>query len=207
MFNSPQAVADRLQIQPTTKVLDLGGTAQPFAFGDVTLVDIVAPPTSSRARFVKLDLCRQTLPFKDREFDVCIASHILEDLYNPFICLDEIRRVASRGYIETPHRGREVSLTQGSGHGVPGWGHHRWSFEDAGPGRFRVIAKTWHLVRDDALKVARWRGPDCFGFFWDGSYSYEVLNTLDEHGDHWERLVQEHNEFVRQNAQHVELAR
>ncbi len=207
MYNSQEMVAERLRIGRETRVLDLGGAAEPFRFGVVTLVDVVEPrDRSAFASVVRLDLCREQLPFRDLEFDVCIASHTLEDLYNPFLCLEHMKRVARRGYIETPHRGREASFTQGTSDAqIPGWGHHRWSFEDVDAGRFRVIAKAWHLLRDDALRIARWHGPDFFGFFWEGTYTYEVLNTLDERGDQWDHLLEDHNAFVRRHARWIEL--
>jgi len=116
MFLSQHWVANKLHITPATKVLDIGGSAARFEFGDVTVVDVVEPDWD--CRFVPVDICRERLPFAAGEFEVCVCTHTLEDLYNPFLAMDEMQRVAGRGYIETPHRGLEacfsVSANQGA---------------------------------------------------------------------------------------------
>lgn len=191
-------VALRLAIGPNTRVLDVGGSAAGFALGDVTGVDLL--PRDDGRKSVRVDICREPLPFDDDEFDVCICGHTLEDLYNPFLAIDEMRRVAKRGYFETPHRGLEicygVSPEQGT---YPGWGHHHWIFETTSPTSFRVLPKSWHLLRHDAAKVAQWAGPSSFEFFWFGGFDYSVLQCLDEDGDHWDELVSDHNAFVAAN--------
>ena len=200
MFLAQQWVAMRLRIDRDTKVLDIGGAGARFERGDVTVVDI-APPAWDGAHFVQLDVCRERLPFATGEFDVCICTQTLEDLYDPFLVLDEMRRVARRGYIETPHRGLEssfaVSAHQG---GYPGWGHHRWMFEVVNARRFRVVPKTWQLLRHDARKVVHWSGPSLFEFFWEGGYEYEHVALMDAGGDHWHPMLAEHNEFVGRHA-------
>lgn len=191
-------IALRLNIGPETKVLDVGGSAGGFTFGKVTNVDLV--PGEHAERTLAVDLCREPLPFEDDEFDVCICAHTLEDLYNPFLALDEIRRVAKKGYLEMPHRGAEVCYGVSPEQGVyPGWGHHHWMFETTSPTSFRVIAKTWYLLRHDAEKVGVWAGPSSFEFFWHGGYEYETLQCLDADGDHWQELVADHNAFVAAN--------
>ena len=42
------------------------------------------------------------LPFKDKEFDFVIASHVLEHVNDPVLFLEELQRVAKSGYIEVP---------------------------------------------------------------------------------------------------------
>ena len=196
-------VALRLGIRPDTTVLDVGGSAAGFEYGTVTNVDL--RPGESGERIVAVDLCRDRLPFEDNEFDVCICAHTLEDLDTPFLALDEIKRVAKKGYLETPHRGSEACFGVSPEQGVyPGWGHHKWMFETTGPGSFRVIAKTWHLLRHDAEKVGLWAGPSSFEFFWHDDFEYTALQILDQDGDHWGELVAEHNEFVAANRQLIQ---
>ena len=191
-------VALRLNIRPDTKVLDVGGSAGGFTYGCVTNVDIV--PGTDDAKTVAVDLCREPLPFADDEFDVCICTHTLEDLYNPFLALDEIKRVAKKGYLEMPHRGAESCFGVSPEQGVyPGWGHHHWIFETTSPSSFRVIEKGWYLLRHDATRIGLWAGPSSFEFFWHGGYEYEVSQCLDATGDHWHELVQNHNDFAAAN--------
>ena len=50
-----------------------------------------------------VQLTQKKLPFKDKEFDFVIASHVLEHVADPIFFLSEIQRVSSKGgYIEVP---------------------------------------------------------------------------------------------------------
>ena len=51
-------------------------------------------------KFVKLS--EKTLPFKNKEFDFVIASHVLEHVEDPAFFIKELERVSSQGYIELP---------------------------------------------------------------------------------------------------------
>jgi hypothetical protein len=55
-----------------------------------------------------VDFSTDKLPYKDKEFDFVYARHVLEDLYNPFNCMDEMSRVAKAGFIECPSPIAEV---------------------------------------------------------------------------------------------------
>ena len=47
-------------------------------------------------------LTSNILPFKDKEFDFVIASHVIEHVKDVNIFLKELQRVSSKGYIELP---------------------------------------------------------------------------------------------------------
>ena len=51
-------------------------------------------------KFIKLN--DKTLPFKDKEFDFVIASHVMEHVDDINYFIKEIERVSSKGYIELP---------------------------------------------------------------------------------------------------------
>ena len=51
-------------------------------------------------KFIKLD--SKTLPFKDKEFDFVIASHVIEHVEDVSFFINELERVSSKGYIELP---------------------------------------------------------------------------------------------------------
>ena len=44
----------------------------------------------------------EKLPFKDKEFDYVILSHVLEHVPEPFNLKKEIERIGKAGYIELP---------------------------------------------------------------------------------------------------------
>lgn len=52
--------------------------------------------------FVKIN--GKKLPFKDKEFDFVIASHVIEHVEDFEFFLKELERISSRGYIELPTR-------------------------------------------------------------------------------------------------------
>ena len=51
-------------------------------------------------KFIRLN--EKTLPFKDKEFDFVIASHVLEHVEDVDFFITELERVSTKGYIELP---------------------------------------------------------------------------------------------------------
>ena len=82
------------------KVLDIGCgyTANKFA---TTICD-----TQDLSKFYKeknfIKLKSKNLPFKDKEFDFVIASHVLEHVEDFKFFINELERVSDKGYIELP---------------------------------------------------------------------------------------------------------
>src|SRR3989304_7536345 len=110
---SDKEIIQRFKVRPTDKVLDIGGSMRQRDEINVhTLVDIIppeeAPYGASKLKaenFVKVDITKDKLPFKDKEFDFCICSHTLEDLSSPFLIIDEMARGSKKGLIITPSMG------------------------------------------------------------------------------------------------------
>jgi hypothetical protein len=140
-------VLDRAQVLARLAVndlvLDVGGWADPFARAD-WVVDLEpyatrglyghADPAAERftaQTWVQRDICdREPWPFADRQFDVALCSHTLEDVRDPVWVCEELQRVASAGYIEVPSRLEEQSFgVQGP---WVGWSHHRWLIDVEG---------------------------------------------------------------------------
>lgn len=83
-----------------------------------------AKQTCGREGQKKVDFDSEPLPYKAGQVNFAYCRHTVEDLGNPAYFLKELRRVAKRGYIETPSPLAE--LTRGvCGAGV-GYVHHRW---------------------------------------------------------------------------------
>ena len=51
-------------------------------------------------KFIRLN--EKTLPFRDKEFDFVIASHVLEHVEDVDFFINELERVSTKGYIELP---------------------------------------------------------------------------------------------------------
>lgn len=87
-------------------VLEIGAGGNPY-FRSNVLVD--AYESTGERHWVPLTMDRPTvlafaekLPFKDKEFDFVIASHVLEHSVDPVLFLEEMQRVSKAGYIEVP---------------------------------------------------------------------------------------------------------
>ena len=54
----------------------------------------------NKKNFIRIE--NKTLPFKDKEFDFVIASHVIEHVKDVKIFIKELQRISSKGYIELP---------------------------------------------------------------------------------------------------------
>jgi len=104
---------DRIKnIIPTDKVLEIGPGAHPYHRSDVLLELEYKDEKERSAQFghdAKLVSDKKVifydgkkLPFKDKEFDYVICSHVLEHIEDVPAFLEEIFRVANKGYFEYP---------------------------------------------------------------------------------------------------------
>ena len=53
-------------------------------------------------KFIKIK--EKNLPFKDKEFDFVISSHVIEHVEDVEFFIKELERISSKGYIELPSR-------------------------------------------------------------------------------------------------------
>jgi SAM-dependent methyltransferase len=97
-----------LHIKKSDRVLEVGGGHRPHPRANV-VVDKYTNSNFHRSGDLKvlknqtfLEADGENLPFKDKEFDYVICSHVLEHVENPEKFLAEQFRVAKRGYMETP---------------------------------------------------------------------------------------------------------
>ena len=109
-YNKYQKKYTEFDIETSNLVLDVGSGSFPFPFA-THLID--SSPNENFHRGggeIKLDhrpfiVCNvEYLPFKSNSFDYILCSHVLEHVDNPKKACNEIMRVASKGYIETPTR-------------------------------------------------------------------------------------------------------
>jgi ubiquinone/menaquinone biosynthesis C-methylase UbiE len=176
-----------------------------------TLVDIIKPENSPliksnllAKKFFKVDITKEKLPFKDKEFDVCLCTHTLEDLYNPFTVMDEMARVAKRGYISTPSMGKDMEYShfnltdwKTGPRRVPGVGHHKWFFVND-KGVIKVIPKNYPLLSTSKFHITKWLGEDEFQYLWTGKISYEEVKELD-----FRVLIKTYSSFVKENKSDI----
>lgn len=99
-------------IKPSDRVLEVGPGATPFFRSDVLLekkFDTKEEYTSQFGTNDKLKTDKTIVyydgnifPFKDKEFDYIICSHVLEHVSDVSFFLSEIFRVSKKGYMEYP---------------------------------------------------------------------------------------------------------
>jgi hypothetical protein len=208
-----------LNLEPTFRVLDVGGGCAPCARADYVL-DIL--PFDQAAyyqiwggdtmRFTKetwivRDIChREPWPFPDKYFDYVICSHTLEDIRDPVWVCSELTRVSKAGYIETPSRLAETSYGfEGQGNRLAGAQHHHWIL-DIFEEKLRVTFKSaWtHLpwiarhtppTGEDRFLKFEWRDSfECYeNVLTSGSQVLDFLtnktNTSDELLEHTGKLL------------------
>jgi len=80
-----------------------------------------------RTNTTVVDVTNKPLPFADKTFDFVYCRHVVEDLFNPFLLLQEMSRVGKSGYIETPSPMAELCRgIDGASPPYRGYVHHRW---------------------------------------------------------------------------------
>jgi ubiquinone/menaquinone biosynthesis C-methylase UbiE/uncharacterized protein YbaR (Trm112 family) len=118
---SRDSILRKLDIKPTSWVLEIGGGPMPFYRSDI-LADKFLVDNTERCGNLLYDrplvICdAHHLPFIDKSFDYIFCSQVLEHLVNPKLFFNEIQRVGKKGYIETPSEIREKLF---------GWPFHKW---------------------------------------------------------------------------------
>ena len=117
------------QIKPGAKVLEIGPGFEPFE--KATHFCGWTDEESKRLKnYTKVNVSEEKLPYVDNEFDFVYLRHVVEDLWNPINCLNEVSRVAKEGWIETPspicEMTRGIDGLDGISPPWRGYAHHRY---------------------------------------------------------------------------------
>ena len=98
--SSKKYIDNQLEQNPSWKILDIGCgyTAHEKANVICDIQDL--SNFYKNKKFIKLE--NKTLPFKDKEFDFVIASHVIEHVEDVEYFIGELQRVSTKGYIELP---------------------------------------------------------------------------------------------------------
>ena len=187
------------QIKENDIVLDIGGWFCPFNRANWVIdampyetrrksgIEGVTKEYFSKQTWLQMDICdRKSLPFRDKEIDFVICSHILEDIRDPIFVCSEISRIGKRGYIEAPSKIAELSLGIESRH-YAGYCHHRWIIEIKDNkiiflNKPHFIHSHWkfhfpynygkRLTENDSIQ---W-------LFWNGAFEFEERIAIDYEG-------------------------
>ena len=91
------------------KVLELGPSIIPFQYA-THYCGWDTNESNKLPNYKIVDFSKDKFPYDDKEFDFTYARHVLEDLYNPFHCMEEISRISKAGYIECPSPIAEICM-------------------------------------------------------------------------------------------------
>ena len=91
-----------LDKNPDWKILDIGCGYS--AHKNATVVADIQDFADfyKKKKFIKIK--EKNLPFKDKEFDFVISSHVIEHVEDVEFFIKELERISSKGYIELPSR-------------------------------------------------------------------------------------------------------
>lgn len=161
---------------PSYRVIDLGGGLNGWSADIANLiVDINVPDSPST---LQMDICdesnyKKIVNFVEANglFDYCICTHTLEDLYNPFLPLKYMPRIAHAGVITMPTITDELSPVQSLSWN--GYIHHRWMF-DFLDGKIFIIPKIKSLEAFLGVKMSRIKGTE-IKFEWERNIPYDVF--------------------------------
>jgi len=78
-------------------ILEIGPGVVPFSLSTKTIGF-----NEKIQNFIELDIDTHKLPFENGTMDFVYSRHTLEDIQNPDFCMNEIIRISTSGYIETP---------------------------------------------------------------------------------------------------------
>ena len=164
-----------LEKESNWKVLDIGCgyTANKNAN---TIADIQDLSKFYKDRnFVKIT--NDKLPFKDKEFDFVISSHVIEHVDNFEFFIKELERISSKGYIELPTRFADNLIFENKN-------DHIWwfVFDDTNN---RLIASKKNQLIEPFLNVSTgkifeksFRESFVLELMWNDSIEYKIDDSI-----------------------------
>ena len=97
---SKQYIENFLSSKPDWNILDIGCGYSANKYANIICDVVDLSKVYKDKKFIRL--IDKKLPFKDKEFDFVIASHVMEHVEDVDFFISELQRIASKGYIEVP---------------------------------------------------------------------------------------------------------
>ena len=180
--SSKKSVETLLQKNTSWKVLDIG--CGYTANKNATVVCDVQDLSNiyKEKDFVKLT--SNILPFKDKEFDFVIASHVIEHVKDVEIFIKELQRVSSKGYIELPTKLEDNLVFENKK-------DHLWHMEFDDDKNQLIISKKIQFLEpvltvSSAKKFLKYfRQSLVLELFWENSIEF---NVVDKYLDNYKKI-------------------
>ena len=126
--------------------------------------------------FIKIE--EKSLPFKNKEFDFVIASHVIEHVDDFEFFIKELERISNKGYIELPSRLADNLVFENKNDHI--WWFH---FDDIknqiiGSKRNQLIA-PFLTVATGKLFEEMFRESLVLEIYWEDKIDYEINDDLE----------------------------
>jgi len=173
--SSKQFVDNQISQNPNWNILDIGCgfTAHEKASVICDIQDL--SNFYKNKKFVKLK--NKTLPFKNKEFDFVIASHVIEHVKDVEYFLSELQRVSSKGYIEVPTILEDNLVFENRN-------DHLWHMEfDDNNNNLLISKRVQYLEPVVTVSIAKklskyFRQSLILELFWENSIEYKIKKNL-----------------------------
>ena len=173
--SSKQFINNQISQNPNWNVLDIGCgyTAHEKASVICDIQDL--SNYYKNKKFVKLE--NKTLPFKNKEFDFVIASHVIEHVQDVEYFLSELQRVSSKGYIEVPTILEDNLVFENKN-------DHLWHIEfDDNNNNLLISKRVQYLEPVVTVSIAKklskyFRQSLILELFWENSIEYKIKKNL-----------------------------
>ena len=157
------------------KILDIGCGYRANKYATV-IADIQDFSNFYKERkFVKIK--EKRLPFKDKEFDFVIASHVIEHVEDFEFFLKELERISSKGYIELPTRLGDNLVFENKN-------DHIWWFTFDDINNFIIASKKNQLIEPFVTVSTAKRFEETFResfvieLIWENKIEYKIDNKI-----------------------------
>ena len=170
--STKQFVDNKIEQNPNWKILDIGCGYTPHNKASVICDIQDLSNFYKNKKFVKLD--GKTLPFKDKEFDFVIASHVIEHVEDVNFFIKELERVSSKGYIELPTSLEDNLVFENKN-------DHLWHMEFNDINQKLLITKRTQYIEpvitvSTAKKLAKYfKQSLILELFWEESIEFELV--------------------------------
>ncbi len=183
--SSKKYIDSQLNLNPDWKILDIG--CGYTAHEKATVICDIQDLSSfyKNKKFIKLN--NKNLPFKDKEFDFVIASHVIEHVEDVEYFISELQRISSKGYIELPTILEDNLVFENKN-------DHLWHMEFDDVNNHLLISKRVQylepvLTVSIAKKLSKYfRQSLILELFWENSIEYQIKQNSDTNFEKISRL-------------------
>ena len=189
--------------QNNWKILDIGCNLAAVEYAQ-TVADVEDFSKFYHEKNKKFILIQnKTLPFKDNEFDIVYASHVIEHIDDVSFFISELKRISKQGYIELPSLLEDnIVLSKNSSE------DHKWIFKFDDVEKILLVEKKKELIEPfithgvlfETLRK-NFRSSLVLELLWENEINYEFRNfTVEAKKSYFVTIIKKYfSHFIRRN--------